>query len=676
MTESPSIVEILPISIEDLLHARRIESSRIEFKASWDGTTTRGTGSQVLKTICAFANDLQNLNGGYIILGVEEQGGATRLPPTGLDAEEVQQAQKLIRTWCRNLIDPPYQPVLSPEVVSGRNVLVIWAPASSERPHQAPATKDGGDRHYYVRRGADTIEARGADLTALMQLTARVPFDDRRNVEASLDDLRVSLAHEFLQDVGSKLVGEQDPQRLYRGMRVSARMNGHEVPRNVGLLFFTEDPEQWFRGARIEVAQFPDGKGGRSIEERIFRGPLHRQLRDCIAYLDNLSTYQIQKLRDVPEASGWVSYPHAALEEALVNAICHRGYDGVLEPTKVNLYADRMVISSYPGPVPGIEPRHFEPGAALPEVPARNRRIGELLKELGLAELRNTGVPSIHVSMRENGSPPPSFTFDEGRTYFSVTLPAHPEYAAILALRDAAYLRATGDNAAAVARLARAFADRPESGTIAAALIEAHMQREDRYERRVRDLSQARAIHEQYMAQPRRDHAQRVAIALASALIDAGQRQEASKLLEALPGMPAQEAVEVAILARRAGREEDAHRYFVQAGEAVWRDVRALHEFSQCKIELANSGSTSRDRSAAEARRRLLTEASTMLERVVQMNAPPQRHGWAWFNLGSVRGRLGAPRAEVRRAYEEAVRLQPDERRFADALRRVDSSAR
>jgi len=670
MGEATSIAEILPISIEDLLHARRIESSRIEFKKSWDGTTPSGTGAQVLKTICAFANDVQNLNGGYIVIGVDAPGGVAEFPPCGLAAEEIEQAQQRIR--CNNLLDPVYQPAIAPATIDGRMILVVWAPASETRPHQAPVTIGSKERHFYVRRGADTIEAKGSDLAALMQLTARVPFDDRRNNEATLDDLRVSLAHEYLQDVSSKLVDEHDPQRLYRSMRVSARVNGHEVPRNVGLLFFSEDPEQWFRGARIEVAHFPGGKGGRSIEERVFRGPLHRQLRDCIRYLENLSTVHLQKQPDVPETEGWISYPHAALEEAVVNAICHRGYDGVPEPTKINLYADRMVISSYPGPVPGIEPRHFEPGAALPEVPARNRRIGELFKDLGLAELRNTGVPAIHDSMRENGSPPPTFTFDEGRTYFSVTLPAHPEYAAILALRDAAYLRATGDNVAALARLERAFADRPESGTIAAALIEAHMQREDRYDRQVRDLSLVRAVHEQYTAQPRRDHMQRVSIALASALIDAGQRQEASTLLAALPDrMPAQEAIEGASLARRAGREDDAHRYFVQAGESVWRDARALHEFSQCKIELAK-GRSSRDRSALEARRRLLNEAATMLERVIQMSAPSQRHAWAWFNLGFVRSRIGAPRTEVRRAYEEAVKLQPQETRFKEALQRLD----
>ncbi len=56
---------ILHINIQDLLHCSGVESARIEFKAGWDERTT---GHQVLKTICAFANDLQNLNGGRTIL--------------------------------------------------------------------------------------------------------------------------------------------------------------------------------------------------------------------------------------------------------------------------------------------------------------------------------------------------------------------------------------------------------------------------------------------------------------------------------------------------------------------------------------------------------------------------------------------------------------------------------
>ena len=85
-----------------------------------------------------------------------------------------------------------------------------------------------------------------------------------------------------------------------------------------------------------------------------------------------------------------------------------------------------MTVTSYPGPVPGLKPKDFRSGRRIPQVPARNRRIVELLKELKLAETRSTGIPKIFRAMAANGSPEPRFEFDEGRTYFTVVLPIHP----------------------------------------------------------------------------------------------------------------------------------------------------------------------------------------------------------------------------------------------------------
>ena len=58
----------------------------------------------------------------------------------------------------------------------------------------------------------------------------------------------------------------------------------------------------------------------------------------------------------------------------------------------------------------------------------RNRRIGEFLKELDLAQGRSTGVPKILRAMRNNGSPAPRFETDDDRTWFLVGLPAHPSF--------------------------------------------------------------------------------------------------------------------------------------------------------------------------------------------------------------------------------------------------------
>lgn len=52
----------IPVSIETLLKGDVIENARIEFKETWDAAAS-------LKTICAFANDIDNWGGGYLVVG-------------------------------------------------------------------------------------------------------------------------------------------------------------------------------------------------------------------------------------------------------------------------------------------------------------------------------------------------------------------------------------------------------------------------------------------------------------------------------------------------------------------------------------------------------------------------------------------------------------------------------
>ena len=64
----------LAINIEDLLNKQKIESNRFEFKKGWN------PGS-IYRSICAFANDFDDLGGGYILVGVDtdhETGMAIR----------------------------------------------------------------------------------------------------------------------------------------------------------------------------------------------------------------------------------------------------------------------------------------------------------------------------------------------------------------------------------------------------------------------------------------------------------------------------------------------------------------------------------------------------------------------------------------------------------------------
>ena len=655
---------ILPINLDDLLRCRGVESERVEFKASWN---PERTGPQALRTICAFANDYHNLNGGYVIIGVAEQDGRAALPPAGLSATELETAQQWIRGNC-NRLDPPYQPILSPETVDDRIILVVWAPASETRPHRAPATGDRQSR-FWVRLGAETVDAeqRGGVLPGLVQQTARVPWDDRRALDAQVEDLREAKVREHLRDIRSGLLDQPDERDVYRRMRLVVRVNDHEVPRNAGLLFFSTAPTQWFRGAKIEVVQFAADRAGDVQEERTFEGGLVDQLRDCLNYLENLSTFHLQKQRDRSQVRGWVSYPLPAIRETLVNAVYHRGYDvDQPEPTKVYLHPSRIEVISYPGPVPGIESHHLAPNAAVPPAPARNRRIGELLKELGLAEGRLSGLPKVFQAMEANGSPVPRFDFDEQRTWFQATLPAHPEYGALSALRDAAHLRALGENAEAIRRIESAWASNQASGVLASEMIRAYAESGE--------IARAESVLEAFERQGAENAVPHVVNALIEALMEAGEEGKALRLLKRPQALVfGQDAIGAAILARRVRDSRLAHRYFERAGDGILADPRALHEFAQTKMWLAAEAYRLGRR---EQNRRFLTEARPLLERVVQLDASPTRHAWAWRDLARTLHWLRAPVREVEDAYGKAIERLPHESRFVRELEQIRTSRR
>jgi len=416
----------LPLNLSDLVNAATVEDYRREFKAAWNDATK----GAVVATVCAFANDLLNLNGGYVILGIEQdpQTGRPVLPPRGLGKANLDRLQREIRGACR-AIEPDYVPSVFVAELEGEPIIVVWAPGGETRPYEAPRGRRSG-KAYFVRQGSETVEAAGDVLRRLVELTARVPFDDRRSLEGRAQDLSAPLAHQLLADVGSSLLNLEPnipDADLYRRLRVVTRINDHDVPRNVGLLFFCNDPQRFFPGAQIDVVYFPEGPAGDLIDETIVRGPLQEQVRSAMRHLQGMNSLLIRKVPGQAEAIHSPAYPPEALEEALVNAVYHRSYE-IREPTKVYIYPERVVVTSYPGPVPGIEPCHLEPGALVPDVPARNRRVGEFLKELRMAEMRGTGLAKIRMRMRLNGSPQPTFDFDTDRTYFRVVLPVHPDH--------------------------------------------------------------------------------------------------------------------------------------------------------------------------------------------------------------------------------------------------------
>ena len=55
--------------------------------------------------MCAFANDIENQDGGYIIIGVEEKKGRPVVPVVGVNPEDIDEIEKDLLNKC-HFIDP------------------------------------------------------------------------------------------------------------------------------------------------------------------------------------------------------------------------------------------------------------------------------------------------------------------------------------------------------------------------------------------------------------------------------------------------------------------------------------------------------------------------------------------------------------------------------------------
>lgn len=413
----------IPVNVDDLINKRVIESTRIEFKSDMNPTP-------VIHSICAFANDIDNLGGGYIVLGVEEQDGAPVFPVKGIEQSRIDGILKDLVGYCR-LIEPLYNPIVEPVLYQGVYVIVIWVPGGYGRPYKAPKDVfgDKSNKFYYIRKFSSTLKASPEEEKELFYISTDIPFDDRPNLLAEVSDLDVGLMRSHLKEIGSNLYEQSvkaDVLDIAKDMQLVSGPVENIKPLNVGILMFSERPERYFRYARIEVVDIPDPTGNHMVE-KIFTGPIQRQLKDALAYIKNYTLKEVViKEKERAEATRIYNYPYAAIEEILANAVYHRSYQ-INEPITVRITPDAIEITSFPGFDRSISDESISKYQIRARM-YRNRRIGDFLKELKLIEGRNTGFPNAIKALQENGSDLPEFEMDEQRTYLSVTIKVHPYF--------------------------------------------------------------------------------------------------------------------------------------------------------------------------------------------------------------------------------------------------------
>ena len=92
-------------------------------------------------------------------------------------------------------------------------------------------------------------------------------------------------------------------------------------------------------------------------------------------YTGGCASEVVIKHPDRAEAERFYNFPYEAFEEALTNAVYHRGYDE-REPIELRISPEEIVIVNYPGPDRSVRLDQLRQGKAVPRR-YRNRRIGD-----------------------------------------------------------------------------------------------------------------------------------------------------------------------------------------------------------------------------------------------------------------------------------------------------------
>lgn len=416
--------------INDLLNKRKVEDNRIEFKRGWNP-------ENIYHSICAFANDIDNLGGGYILVGVEEENGVAQRPVLGLPESQIDAIQKAMHGFNQK-INPYYLPRTSVENVDGKYVLVIWVPTGVNRPYSVPVninTKGFSKEEFYIRSGSTSIPARGEVLDELRDMASRLSFDERPNPDIKPSDISITLLSDYLDHVHSSIPAEEissaNKMNLLDQMELLYGPSENRMIRNVAAMMFSENPQQFFPYSQVEVVIFPEGRiqnPDSMIEVPPFIGPITKVISDTLSYLrTNVIKERIVKPANDEHSIRYFNYPYQALEEAVVNAMYHRDYQ-VYEPVEITIEPDMITILSFSGPDLSIPMDAIRQADSLKSRRYRNRHLGEFFKELELTEGRATGIPTIQRQLKNNGSPRASIETDENRTYFMIEIPCHKDF--------------------------------------------------------------------------------------------------------------------------------------------------------------------------------------------------------------------------------------------------------
>jgi len=405
--------------------------------------------------------ELANLEGGCILLGVENNGSISGL------ARTAQQAEEWVMNIARDKVRPeiiPYFEVIR-DVEPGKDVAVVRV----QRGYTVHHVWHNNHRTYYIRVGTQTREATQEELERLFQQRGKFHLEIRPVSGTSFDDLDRRRLRDYFVRVRQQSVPDDQPNGQWRAeaeqiaaAQAKARKQENETVDEIserqeilsqlesqwyakansqwrtllinteilsdegqtapvtlaGVLLFAKNPNRFLPQGGIDATAYPGlEKDYAAIERASLRGPMVGLFSKTNGGTDLLERGLVEQAIQFVRGNAGITatlaegsrverpaYPEEAVREAIVNALVHRDYLLSATNIELSLYADRLEIVS-PGRLPnGITPARMLVGCRA----ARNQLLKDVMKDYRYMEHMSMGIPRkiVRCMLEHNGTSP------------------------------------------------------------------------------------------------------------------------------------------------------------------------------------------------------------------------------------------------------------------------------
>lgn len=385
--------------IEEIIGTDLFENKDREYKVELDEREERV--EKWAKTLVGYANTY----GGYIFVGVSDEGDVS-----GLSRREVDKTKNNVLRTINRHIFPHIQvsfSVFPCGEIKGeaKYVLSIWTDYLNEM-----VIFRAGDyaEKVYIREDGATVQATVSQILAM----------GKRKL--GMDGQMLNVQYEsknFTKFAKLAMSYRKDGERPTEKMLISKEVVGQDGRIAEGLRMFSDgyDSDETLAACRLWNG-FDKGVD-ECIDKKEFKGCLCDVFTNIMDFVSRNSRSGFIKRPDGSRLDTF-SYPEVALREAVINALAHRDYSIEGTQVDVDIFKDRLVITSPGGWLLPKKPDEYN----LDSIPSvrRNKTICRCFEIAGLMERSGSGLRKIYDVYKKLNFKEPEL--DDQHDFFLITL--------------------------------------------------------------------------------------------------------------------------------------------------------------------------------------------------------------------------------------------------------------